>query len=82
VPGIKETFNNNNNKVKSPYNLLYLFGKSWQDVNPTIDQRLDSYLALNDDMDPAYLAGSNTHIIGGSRTINTFAITATAMFGL
>ena len=64
------------------YNLLNLFGKSWKDVNPTIDQRLDSYLALNDDMDPAYLAGSNTHIIGSSRTINTFAITATAMFEL
>lgn len=64
------------------YNLLNVFGKSWEDVNPTIDQRLDSYLSLNDNMDPAYTAGNNTHIVGSSRTINSFAITATAMFGL
>lgn len=64
------------------YNFLNLFGKDWQDVNPNVDQRLDSYLALNDEMDPAYAAGSNTHIIGSSRSINTFVITATAMFGL
>ena len=64
------------------YNFLNLFGKDWQDVNPNVDQRLDSYLALNDEMDPAYTAGSNTHIIGSSRSINTFVITATAMFGL
>ena len=64
------------------YNLLNVFGKSWQDANPTIDQRLDSYLSLNDDMDPAYSTGNNTHIVGSSRTINSFAITATAMFGL
>lgn len=63
------------------YNFLNLFGKSWQNVNQNAD-RLDSYLALNDEMDPAYAAGSNTNFIGSSRSINTFAITATAMFGL
>lgn len=64
------------------YNFLNLFGKKWQDVNPIVNQRLDSYLALNDDVDPAYAAGSDTNIIGSSRKINTFAITATVMFGL
>ncbi len=63
-------------------NMLNLFGKKWEDANPTVDQRLDTYLSLNDNADPAYLQGSNTHIVGNSRTINTFAITATAMFGL
>ena len=63
-------------------NMLNLFGKKWEDANPTVDQRLDTYLSLNDNIDPAYLQGSNTHIVSNSRTINTFAITATAMFGL
>ncbi len=64
------------------YNMLNAFGKSWEDVNPTQDQRLDSYLALNDDKDPLYSAGSDKHFINNSRSLNSFAITATVMFGL
>ncbi len=64
------------------YNMLNAFGKSWQDVNPTQDQRLDSYLALNDDKDPFYKAGDDKHFINNSRSLNSLAITATIMFGL
>lgn len=64
------------------YNLLNLLGKKFNDVNPTVNQRLDSYLALNDDTDPAYSLGLPYHIIGNSRSINTLQITATLLIGI
>lgn len=68
--------------IAAQYNLLNVSGKSWEDTNPDQDQRLDSYLALNDNPDPLYAAGNDKHFISNSRTINSFAITATVMFGL
>jgi opacity protein-like surface antigen len=64
------------------YNILNAFGKKFENLNPTQDQRLNSYLALNDDQDPLYQSGNTTHFLGSSRTLSTFAITATVMFGL
>jgi len=64
------------------YNLMNLFGKSFDTVNPQINQRTVSYLSLNDDKDPAYSSGSSTHIIGNSRSINSLEITATILFGI
>ena len=64
------------------YNLMNLAGKSWNDVNPLQDQRIDSYLSLNDDKDPLYLAGSDKHFIGNSRSIHSIQLTASVLFGL
>jgi opacity protein-like surface antigen len=64
------------------YNILNAFGKKFEDLNPNLDQRLNSYTALNDDQDPLFQSGNSKHFIGSSRTLSTFAITATVMFGL
>ena len=64
------------------YNLLNAFGKSWDDINPTISQRVDTYLALNDAKDPQYFYGSNIDFVNSSRAINTLSLSATLMFGL
>ncbi len=64
------------------YNMLNLFGKTWEDANPAKDQRLDSYLSLNDEKDPSINMGGDEHFISTARTINTLQITATLMFGL
>lgn len=68
--------------IGAQYNLLNVSGKAWEDANPSKDQRLDSYLSLNDDKDPAYASGSDVHFISSSRTISSFAVTATLMFGI
>ena len=64
------------------YNILNAFGKKFDVTNPAQSKRVDSYLALNDDQDPLYKANDTTHFIGSSRTLSTFAITGTIMFGL
>jgi hypothetical protein len=64
------------------YNMLNLFGKTWEDANPAKDQRLDSYLSLNDEKDPLINLDGNEHFISTARTINTLQITAALMFGL
>ena len=64
------------------YNLLNVSGKTWEDENPAQDQRLDSYLALNDDKDPLYKAGDDKHFISSARTINSLQVRATIMVGL
>ncbi len=64
------------------YNLMNLSGKEWKDVNPTQDQRIDTYLALNDDKDPAYVPLSDRHVVSSARNIHTLEIKATIMFGL
>jgi opacity protein-like surface antigen len=68
--------------VGAQYNILNAFGKKFEVVDPTKVKRLDSYLYLNDEQDPLYQSGDPTHFIGNSRTLSTFAITATIMFGL
>ena len=60
--------------VGAQYNILNAFGKKFEDVHPGQDQRLDSYLALNDEQDPLYQQGNRTHFIGSSRTLSTNAL--------
>lgn len=64
------------------YNLMNVGGKSWSDVNPSQDQRLDTYLSLNDEKDPLFRTGSNDHVVGSSRLISSFQILVSVMFGL
>lgn len=64
------------------YNLMNISGKSWEDVNPLLDQRLDSYLALNDERDPAFLPNDDKHFIAAQRAIHSLLLTATIMFSL
>lgn len=64
------------------YNLMNLFGKGWEDVNSGVDQRVDSYLALNDDQDPLAAAGNDKHFISALRNIRTIQFTVSVLFGL
>jgi opacity protein-like surface antigen len=64
------------------YNLMNIAGKTWTDVNPAQEQRLDSYLALNDDKDPLYRAGDDKHFINNDRSISSIQAMAFIMFGL
>ncbi|HLP15510.1 MAG TPA: outer membrane beta-barrel protein, partial [Bacteroidota bacterium] len=64
------------------YNLMNASGKEWEDVNPGVDQRLDTYLALNDDADPLYAAGSDKHVVSNSRSIHSIVFTVSVLFGL
>lgn len=64
------------------YALINPIGRSWTDPNPTIDRRLDSYLALNDDSDPLYAQGDTNHFISAARSIEALSITATLMIGI
>ena len=54
--------------------------KEWK--NPTNANRVDSYKSLNDEKDPLFNASSTDHFVGSARSISTFAITATVMFGI
>jgi hypothetical protein len=64
------------------YNLMNLFGKGWEDVNSGVDQRVDSYLSLNDDQDPMTAAGDDKHFISAQRDIHTIQFTVSVLFGL
>ncbi len=64
------------------YNLMNLSGKAWDDVNPGIDQRIDSYLSLNDGRDPRYSAGDDKHFIARDRNIHSILFTASILFGI
>ncbi|MBM4168526.1 MAG: hypothetical protein FJ215_05150 [Ignavibacteria bacterium] len=64
------------------YALMNISGKTWEDVNLKDDQRLDSYLALNDEKDPLYRAGDDKHFIGNARSINSVLLTVSILFGL
>jgi hypothetical protein len=64
------------------YNLMNVSGKQWDDVNPGINQRIDSYLSLNDDRDPQYVAGDDKHFISNERSIRSIQFTASILFGL
>lgn len=64
------------------YDLMNASDKAWEDTNPAQDQRLDSYLALNDNRDPLYRAGDEKHFINNARNINAFQVKATIMVGL
>jgi len=64
------------------YDLMNASDKAWEDTDRTQDQRLDSYLALNDNRDPFYKAGDEKHFINNARNINAFQVKATIMVGL
>ena len=64
------------------YNMMNLIGKEWDDVNPGVNQRLDSYLSLNDDQDPESGGGDDKHFITGQRNIRTIQFTVSVLFGL
>ncbi len=64
------------------YNLMNVTGKEWNDVNPGINQRIDSYLSLNDDHDPQYTAGDDKHFISNARSIHSILFTVSILFGL
>ena len=62
------------------YNFLNPFLQAWDDVHPSVDQRVDSYLALNDAKDPLYAAGNATHFIGAARRVNLMLVSMDFMF--
>jgi len=64
------------------YNLMNVSGKGWDDVNPGINQRIDSYLSLNDVHDPQYATGDDKHFISNERSIHSILFTASILFGL
>lgn len=63
------------------YNLMNLSGKEWNDVYPGKDQRIDSYLSLNDERDPLY-SGNDEHFISKARSISSILFTVSILFGL
>jgi opacity protein-like surface antigen len=64
------------------YNFMNSSGKEWEDANPGTDQRIDSYLSLNDSPDPQYSAGDDKHFISKTRSIHTMLITVSILFGM
>jgi hypothetical protein len=64
------------------YNFMNVSGKEWNDVNPETNQRIDSYLSLNDGIDPQYIVGDEKHFIGNKRSINSVLFTVSILFGL
>lgn len=68
--------------VSIRYNFVNLIGKEFNDGTPSENRRLDSYLSLNDDKDPVNPSDINRHPIGTSRSINTFQINISYLFGL
>lgn len=61
------------------YNLINLFGKSYQGAG---NNRLDAYTSLNDAADPSYNANDDKHPIGNNRSIATIQIQLGVLFGL
>jgi opacity protein-like surface antigen len=64
------------------YALLNPFAKAWEDPNPARDDRIDSYLALNDEKDPLIQLGGDRHFISAARSISTIALNVAVLFGL
>ena len=62
------------------YNMLNLFSKRYEGTDS--QNRLDSYLYLNDDKDPNYTTSTDKHPIAGSRTISTIQFQLGVLFGL
>ncbi len=64
------------------YSFMNIGGKDWTDPNPTQDQRLDSYLALNDGKDPLYRVGDDKHFVNDERSISSVQFMVSLMFGI
>ena len=60
------------------YNLMNVAGKEFSGIK---DNRLDSYIYVNDKVDPLYKTGDSKHIISDSRGISALEFKLTAMFG-
>ena len=63
------------------YNFINPLTKEWS-ASAKNPQRIDSYKSLNDDKDPVYAAGNDEHFVANTRSISSFQIMATIMFGL
>lgn len=61
------------------YNLLNVLGRSFSSGS---DERLSSYISLNDDKDPVYPDDPNDHPIGSDRSINVFMLNIGFLFNL
>ncbi len=64
------------------YDFLNAVGKSWNDRNPNKDQRLDTYLSLNDDRDPEYMPENPDHPVSSARSIQAMTFFIAFMFDL
>jgi opacity protein-like surface antigen len=64
------------------YNLMNFAGQTWDNVSVGTNQRIDSYLSLNDNLDPRYVAGDDKHFIASERNIHSLQFTASILFGL
>ena len=64
------------------YNLMNVAGKEWNDANPGINQRIDSYLSLNDAADPFYEWDDDKHVVSKARNIHSVLFTVSLLFGL
>ncbi len=64
------------------YNLMNVSGPAWNDVSPDKDQRLDSYLSLNDNRDPQFSSADDKHFVSHERNIRTIQFTVSVLFGL
>jgi len=64
------------------YNFMNVAGKEWNNVNPETNQRIDSYLSLNDGIDPQYTTGDENHFIVSTRNINSVLVTVSILFGV
>jgi len=64
------------------YNVMNAFGNKWDVVNPGINQRIDSYLSLNDAPDPQFAPGDDKHFISHEWNIRSILFTASILFGL
>jgi hypothetical protein len=67
---------------RTSYNFMNVSGREWKDVNPGTNQRIDSYLALNDRSDPQYAPGDDKHIVASGRSIQSIQFTVAMLFGL
>lgn len=64
------------------YDVLNALGKAWNDRNPNKDQRIDTYLSLNDDRDPEYTVENPDHPVSSARSIETVTVFVAFMFNL
>ena len=68
--------------VNVQYHLLNVAPKEFKTGDLAVKKRSDSYLNLNDDKDPRYIAGDNDYFISDSRGISALEFKLSVMFGL
>jgi hypothetical protein len=65
--------------LSARFNFINLIGKKFEEL-PS-NERSDSYVNLNDEQDPNYVADPNKHPISNSRSISTFQFNIAFLFG-